>query len=121
AARALRIGGAKPGERIRTLDAVDRALEPGMLVIADAERPQAVGGVMGGAASEIDSTTKVMVLESAYFKPSGVRRTSKRLGLKTEASARFERGADVHAAPAAIARAAALLQQIGAAQPLGPT
>src|SRR5829696_3246169 len=62
-----------------------------------------------------------MVLESAYFKPAGVRRTSKRLGLKTEASARFERGADVNAAAAAIARAAALLQQIGAAQPLGPT
>ena len=121
AGRALRIRGAKPGEKIRTLDGVDRALEPGMLVIADAERPQAVGGVMGGAGSEIDSTTKVMVLESAYFKPSGVRRTSKRLGLKTEASARFERGADVNAAPAAIGRAAALLQQIGAAQPLGPT
>jgi phenylalanyl-tRNA synthetase beta chain len=61
-----------------------------------------------------------MVLESAYFKPASVRRTSKRLGLKTEASTRFERGADVNAAPAAIARAAALLQQIGAAQPLGP-
>src|SRR5438445_12713846 len=62
-----------------------------------------------------------MVLESAYFKPASVRRTSKRLGLKTEASTRFERGADINAAPAAIARAAALLQQIGAAQPLGPT
>ena len=92
-----------------------------MLVIADAERPQAIGGVMGGATSEIGSGTKLMVLESAYFKPASVRRTSKRLGLKTEASTRFERGADVNAAPAAIARAAALLQQIGAAQPLGPT
>src|SRR5260221_1830292 len=76
---------------------------------------------MGGASSEIGSATKLMVLESAYFKPASVRRTSKRLGLKTEASTRFERGADVQAAPAAIARAAALLQQIGAAQPLGPT
>jgi phenylalanyl-tRNA synthetase beta chain len=121
AGRALRIRGARPGEKIRTLDGVDRALEPGMLVIADADRPQAIGGVMGGATSEIDGTTKVMVLESAYFKPAAVRRTSKRLGLKTEASSRFERGADVNAAPAAIARAAALLQQIGAAQPLGPT
>jgi phenylalanyl-tRNA synthetase beta chain len=89
-------------------------------VIADADVPQAIGGVMGGAPSEIGSGTKLMVLESAYFKPASVRRTSKRLGLKTEASTRFERGADVHAAPAAIARAAALLQQIGAAQPLGP-
>ena len=121
AGRALRIRRAKPGEKIRTLDGLDRALEPDMLVIADAERAQAIGGVMGGAPSEIGPGTKLLVLESAYFKPASVRRTSKRLGLKTEASTRFERGADVNAAPAAIARAAALLQQIGAAQPLGPT
>ena len=119
--RALRIRRARPGERIRTLDGADRALDPEMLVIADAERPQAIGGVMGGASSEIDSTTRLMVLESAYFKPASIRRTSKRLGLKTEASSRYERGADVDAALTAIARAAALLQQIGAAQPLGPT
>jgi phenylalanyl-tRNA synthetase beta chain len=117
--RALRIRRARPGETLRTLDGVDRALEPDMLVIADAERPQAIGGVMGGASSEIGPDTKLLVLESAYFKPASVRRTSKRLGLKTEASTRFERGADVSAAPAAIARAAALFQQIGAAQPLG--
>jgi phenylalanyl-tRNA synthetase beta chain len=116
----LRIRRAKRGEKIRTLDGVERALEPDMLVIADAERAQAIGGVMGGADSEIGSGTRVMVLESAYFKPSSVRRTSKSLGLKTEASTRFERGADINAAPAAIARAAALLQQIGAARPLGP-
>jgi phenylalanyl-tRNA synthetase beta chain len=120
AGRALRIRRAKPGETLKTLDGVDRPLEADMLVIADAERAQAIGGVMGGASSEIDGTTRVMVLESAYFKPASVRRTSKRLGLKTEASTRFERGADVNAAPAAIERAAALLQQIGAAQPLGP-
>jgi phenylalanyl-tRNA synthetase beta chain len=118
--RALRIRRAKPGETLRTLDGIDRALEPDMLVIADAERPQAIGGVMGGAPSEIGAGTRLMVLESAYFKPASVRRTSKRLALKTEASSRFERGADVNGAPAAIARAAALLQQIGAAQPLGP-
>ena len=118
--RALRIRRARAGETLRTLDGVDRALEPDMLVIADAERPQAIGGVMGGAPSEIGPGTKQMVLESAYFKPASVRRTSKRLGLKTEASSRFERGADVNAAPVAIARSAALLQQIGAAQPLGP-
>jgi phenylalanyl-tRNA synthetase beta chain len=120
AGRALRIRRARPGEKLRTLDGVDRELQPDMLVIADADRAQAVGGVMGGATSEINAATKLMVLESAYFKPASVRRTSKRLGLKTEASTRFERGADVNAAPAAIARAAALLQQIGAAQPLGP-
>jgi phenylalanyl-tRNA synthetase beta chain len=120
AGRTLRIRRAKAGEKVRTLDGVDRALEPDMLVIADGERAQAVAGVMGGALSEIGAGTKLLVLESAYFKPASVRRTSKRLGLKTEASTRFERGADVNAAPAAIARAAALLQQIGAAQPLGP-
>ena len=118
--RALRVRRAKPGETLRTLDGIERALEPDMLVIADADRAQAIGGVMGGAASEIGGGTRMMVLESAYFTPASVRRTSRRLGLKTEASSRFERGADVDAAPVAIARAAALLQQIGAAQPLGP-
>jgi phenylalanyl-tRNA synthetase beta chain len=116
---ALRIRRTKRGEKIRTLDGVERALTPEMLVIADAERPQAIGGVMGGADSEIGSGTRVMVLESAYFKPSSVRRSSKDLGLKTEASTRFERGADVNAAPVAVARAAALLHRIGAARPLG--
>jgi len=120
AGRALRIRRAKSGEKLRTLDGIDRELQPDMLVIADSDRAQAIGGVMGGAGSEIGATTKLMVLESAYFKPASVRRTSKRLGLKTEASTRFERGADVNGAPVAIARAAALLQQIGAAQPLGP-
>jgi phenylalanyl-tRNA synthetase beta chain len=91
-----------------------------MLVIADMERPQAVAGVMGGAASEISASTRLMVLESAFFKPGSVRRTSRRLGLKTEASSRFERGADINGAPIAIARIAALLHRIGAAEPLGP-
>jgi phenylalanyl-tRNA synthetase beta chain len=116
---ALRIRRAKRGEKIRTLDGVERTLTQEILVIADAERPQAIGGVMGGADSEIGSATRVMVLESAYFKPSSVRRTSKDLALKTEASTRFERGADVNAAPVAVARTAALLHQIGAARPLG--
>jgi phenylalanyl-tRNA synthetase beta chain len=120
AGRTLRIRRAKPGEKVTTLDGAERALDPDMLVIADGDRPQAVAGVMGGAVSEIGAATKLMVLESAYFKPASVRRTSKRLALKTEASTRFERGADVNAAPAAIERIAALLQQIGAAQPLGP-
>ena len=121
AGRTLRIRRATPGEKITTLDGVDRALDADMLVIADGERPQAVAGVMGGARSEIGAGTKLMVLESACFKPGSVRRTSKALGLKTEASTRFERGADINAAPAAIERIATLLQQIGAAQPLGPT
>ena len=117
--RALRIRRARAGETVRTLDGVQRTLESATLVIADAQHAQAVAGVMGGADSEIGAGTRVMVLESAYFKPSAIRRASKTLALKTEASTRFERGADIDAAPAAIVRAAALLQQIGAASPIG--
>jgi phenylalanyl-tRNA synthetase beta chain len=110
---------ARPGESITTLDGVERKLEPDMLVIADRDRPQAVGGVMGGAASEVTATTTTAVFESAYFKAASVRRTSKRLGLKTEASSRFERGADVGGQAIAIRRAIALMQQLGAGQPAG--
>ena len=117
--RALVIRRAAPGERIRTLDGVDRALDPDMLVIADANHANAVAGVMGGHDSEIGSSTRLMALESAYFHPPSVRRTSKRLGLKTEASMRFERGGDVGAAPTGIARAAALMMEIGAGMPRG--
>jgi phenylalanyl-tRNA synthetase beta chain len=120
AGRALRIRTAKPGETLRTLDDVDRKLDPAMLVIADAERAQAVAGVMGGAASEVSSTTTVVAIESAYFKPVAVRTTSKRLGLKTEASARFERGADIGAPVIALERALALMERIGAGRVVAP-
>ena len=93
----LRVRRARPGETITTLDGVERTLDPDMLVIADATRAQAVAGVMGGAASEVSGATRTVAFESAYFKPASVRRTSKRLGLKTEASSRFERGADINA------------------------
>ena len=119
AERRLVIRRATPGEPLRTLDGVDRTLTPEMLVIADASRALAVGGVMGGQDSEIGAATRHIALESAFFQPASIRRTSKRLGLKTEASSRFERGADVNAPPAGIARAAALLQKIGAGRPLG--
>jgi phenylalanyl-tRNA synthetase beta chain len=111
---------ARSGETVRTLDGEDRTLAPEMLVIADARRPVAVAGVMGGLESEIDAQTTRMALESAYFQPPSVRRTSKRLGLKTEASVRFERGGDVNAPPAGIVRAAALFEQIGAGRAAGP-
>jgi phenylalanyl-tRNA synthetase beta chain len=117
--RSLVIRRARPGERLTTLDGVDRPLDPDMLMIADAERPNAVGGVMGGHESEIGSRTRLIALESAYFHPAAIRRTSKRLGLKTEASIRFERGGDIGAPPLGIARAAALFAQIGAAAPRG--
>jgi phenylalanyl-tRNA synthetase beta chain len=108
---------ARPGETLRTLDGVERTLDPAMLVIADAGRAVAIGGVMGGQESEIGAATTRMVLESAYFQPASIRRTSRRLNLKTEASTRFERGGDVDAPLAGLARAAQLLQRIGAAQP----
>ena len=111
---AIRVRAAAPGERIRTLDGQDRALTPEMLVIADTGVPVAVAGVMGGADSEVSSTTRSVVLESASFNPLSVRRTSKALGLKTEASTRFERGVDPALPPVAMARACALLRQLGA-------
>jgi phenylalanyl-tRNA synthetase beta chain len=116
----IRVRRAKPGERIRTLDGIDRTLEPDMLVIADRDRAQAIAGVMGGAASEVSAATRAVAFESAYFKPASVRRTSKRLGLKTEASSRFERGADIGAQVVAIQRAIALMKQIGAGTAIGP-
>lgn len=119
AGRRLVIRRARPGERVRTLDNVERDLEPDMLVIADAERASAIGGVMGGLDSEIGSQTTKIALESAYFQPASIRRTSKRLGLRTEASSRFERGGDINAPPGGIVRAAALFARIGAAAPAG--
>ena len=116
----IRVRLAKAGETLTTLDGVDRKLDPEMLVIADRDRPQAVAGVMGGAASEVSSSTKTVVFESAYFKPASVRRTGKRLGLKTEASARFERGADIDAPEVALQRVVALLTQIGAGSAVAP-
>ena len=83
-----------PAKRSGRSTASRATLSPDMLVIADAERAVAVAGVMGGADSEVTSATTAIVLESAYFNPLSVRRTSKKLGLKTEASMRFERGAD---------------------------
>jgi phenylalanyl-tRNA synthetase beta chain len=120
AGRRLIVRRAAAGESLTTLDGAERPLDEDMLVIADARRALAVGGVMGGRDSEVSAATTRIALESAYFQPASIRRTSKRLGLKTEASSRFERGGDVNAPPAGIARAAALLQAIGAGRPLGP-
>jgi len=117
--RTIVIRRAHAGERIRTIDGADRALDPDMLAIADAARAAAVGGVMGGGDSEVGSATRLIALESAYFLPPSIRRTSKRLGLRTEASTRFERGGDIGAPPLGIARAAALLHRIGAGHARG--
>jgi phenylalanyl-tRNA synthetase beta chain len=82
------------GEKIKTLDGVERELQPNMLVIADAERPVALAGIMGGEESEISPPTTDVLIESAYFNPTSVRQTARALGMDTEASRRFERGAD---------------------------
>jgi len=85
---------AAAGERLQTLDGIMRSLEREMLVIADAERPVALAGIMGGLDSEISTSTVDVLIESAYFNPDSVRRTARKLGMDTEASRRFERGAD---------------------------
>jgi phenylalanyl-tRNA synthetase beta chain len=119
AAGRIRVRTSGPGETIKTLDGQMRALTPDMLVIADDERPVAVAGVMGGADSEVSAGTTLIVLESAYFNPLSVRRTSKKLGLKTEASMRFERGADPRLPITAMERACALLEAIKAGKARG--
>jgi phenylalanyl-tRNA synthetase beta chain len=111
---ALHVRLARDGERLKTLDGQDRALTADMLVIADDQSAVALAGVMGGAASEVTGTTHTIALESAYFEANGVRRTSKKLGLSTEASYRFERGTDPEGPPAALARCCWLLEHIGA-------
>ncbi len=85
---------ATAGEKLKTLDGVERALDTGMLVIADADRPVALAGIMGGEDSEISIQTTDVLIESAYFNPDSVRQTARELGMDTEASRRFERGAD---------------------------
>ena len=119
AGRELRVRLAWPGETVRTLDGVARTLPGGTLVIADAGRAQAVAGVMGGADSEVAGSTTRVALESAWFDPPAVRRTSKRLALSTDASYRFERGADIEAPVRALRRVQALLRDIGAGTPRG--
>jgi phenylalanyl-tRNA synthetase beta chain len=100
------------GERLVTLDGVERALNPQMLVIADAERAVALAGIMGGGDSEITETTVDVLLESAYFTPSSIRATARELGMSTEASYRFERGVDPQNADRASDRAAALMAEL---------
>ncbi len=111
---AIVVRAARAGEALTTLDGKRRTLAPSMLVIADADRASAVGGVMGGLDSEVRAETTRIVFESAWFKPGAVRATSKALGLRSEASMRFERGADPTVQARAMARACALLEFIGA-------
>jgi phenylalanyl-tRNA synthetase beta chain len=105
------VRGAKMGETLKTLDGVDRKLEPEDLVIADAVKPVALAGVMGGFDSAISATTKNILIESAWFDPATVRKTARRLGMHTDASHIFERGADWGATLLACDRVAELILQ----------
>lgn len=103
---------AKPGETMVTLDNVERRLDPDMLVITDGEVPVALAGVMGGLDSEVTNDTRTIFLESANFAGRTVRQTSRRLGLRSEASLRFEKEADPAAVLPALNRAAALIAEL---------
>lgn len=105
---------AADGESIKTLDDQDRKLDSSMLVIADAEKAVAVAGVMGGANSEVTENTKVILFESANFNGTSVRFTAKKLGFRTEASGRFEKGLDTENIVTAIDRAVQLVEELGA-------
>ena len=106
---------AQPGERLRTLDGVDRDLTPDDLMIADADRSVALAGIMGGEETEIGEATATVLLEAANFEPYGLYRTSERLRLRTEGSNRWEKGVDPHLAePAANLATSLLLELTGA-------
>jgi len=102
----------KGEERFLTLDGVERILSKDDVAICDAERPVAIAGIMGGAETEVGESTRDILLESAYFAPDRIAPTARRLGLRTEASVRFERGADPEGVPSAAARAAQLLVEV---------
>ena len=110
--RKIIVRNAKPGETLITLDDKQRKLTPDMLVIADTNKPIALAGVMGGANSEITEETKQIVFESALFNGASVRMTSKKLGLRSESSTRFEKGLDINMALIAVERAVQLVQEL---------
>jgi phenylalanyl-tRNA synthetase beta chain len=124
---AKKIGGARivvrparNGETLVTLDGKERMLNTRMLVIADAAKPLVIAGIMGGANAEVDETTTDIVLEVAYFKPSGIRWTSRKLGLSTDSSYRYERGVDPHTLPEDAHRAIDLILETAGGHVVGP-
>ncbi len=112
---------AAPGEQITTLDGVERKLSPEMLVIADQKNPTAIAGVMGGEYSEIQPDTVTIAFESACFKGSSIRTTAKKVGLRTEASGRYEKGLDPATCEAAVNRACELVELLDAGEVVGGT
>ncbi len=117
AGRSVVVRCAKEGEKIKTLDGVERTLDPSMLMICDTERPNCVAGIMGGEESGIsEGQTKSVLLESALFEPTSTKYTATKLGLASESSYRYIRGVDKDVADFASRRAAHLLQKYGAAE-----
>ena len=110
---------ARDGEKLKTLDGVERALSKHDLVIADAKKAVAIAGVMGGFDTMITDQTKNVLVESAWFDPASVRATAKRLGMHTDASHRFERGADWGATPLACSLVAQHIIEWGGGEPEG--
>lgn len=112
----INVRNAAKGEKIMTLDGVERELSEDMLVIADENKPVAVAGIMGGEYSGIMDDTTTVVFESAYFEPTQVRRTSKALKLKSDASARYEKGVDPLISMVCLKRAFQLVEELGAGE-----
>jgi len=120
--RGLVVRRARTGERLVTLDDVERTLDPDDCLICDADRaPVGIGGIMGGASTTIAPDTATVLLEAAWFSPPAITRTSKRLGLRTEASARFERGVDPEGVDRSVARYCQLAAEVAAASATGET
>ena len=100
---------ARKGEKLVTLDGIERSLEPSDIVVADAERAVSLAGIMGGLKTSVTAETRNVLLEAAWWDPVAIRRTSRRLGMHTDASHRFERGADPEAIPAGLSQAAGII------------
>ena len=111
----------KNGEKLVTLDGVERTLDDSMTIIADATSPQAIGGVIGGKGSEVTETTTDILIEAAAFDPQRIRATRRKLGLSTDASYRFERGVDVSAIEDLLYYAAELVQRVAGGSLGGPS
>jgi phenylalanyl-tRNA synthetase beta chain len=109
---------ARGGEKLRTLDGIERALPAGTCVVADSARAISIAGIMGGADTEIGFATRNVLIEAAWWDPISIRRASKALNLRTEASMRFERGADIEMAELASRRAAEFTQQLAGGEVL---
>ncbi len=114
----INVRNAVDGEKIMTLDGVERELSSDMLVIADEKKPVAVAGIMGGEYSGIMDDTTTVVFESAYFEPTQVRQTSKKLRLKSDASSRYEKGVDRLISMTCLRRAFELVEELGAGEVL---